>query len=366
MRYWFKDILVFVLIFMFVSQPVMAEFTSLQRPNDTELSETVSGYQKIKSLGSSAEEAMIKKENGQGYDAVDPQLQLIPTIQVHVAGDVASPGAFRLKLSARAFELIKKALPKRNNVRLYQIRRPSEKNKTYDLYKYYYQGDLSQNPYLADGDVVFIPKQKATIRIEGPVYRPGFYELIAEKNLSDVVGLAGGFSSTLSKVAPIRVIRFMVDGQQSILEVEQTESSLKKFSIQDGDIIVLPDVINATKKFDYSVETIPGANLIYPTSVAQVFVIGAVTNPGPYYYKSHFTVKDYVGFAGANADANVHSVLVFRDGKKKRQKFSSKTQAGDVIIVREKGFNQFLTALGVVSTILSLTLSTLVLRDSLK
>jgi protein involved in polysaccharide export with SLBB domain len=365
MRYVFKNILVFLLIFVFFSQQVMAQSTLLRGTNSTEVSEDSVGQQKVKTLESNGEDIRGQRETSDiGF--TDSQLQHIPTIQVQITGDVAVPGAHRVKLSTRVLEEIMAAQPNRSNLRLYQIRRSGQKTQTYDLYKYYYQGDLSQNPYLSDGDVVFIPKQKGTIRVEGSVYRPGFYELVTEKNLLQAVALAGGFSSVLAKTFPIRVIRFDENGHQNVLEVQQTELDLKKFSIWDGDIIVVPDIINATKKFDYSVETIPGGNMVYPTSVAEVFVIGSVENPGPYPYKSHLTAKDYVGFAGANADANVRSVVVFRDGKNKRQKFSSKMQAGDVIIVKEKGFNQFLSALGIASSVLSLTLSTLILRDALK
>lgn len=362
-RIFFINALVFVLIFMFITEPVLAQQTTLQRTDETGDIE----YQKIKNLGrEDGTNQDVKNTSNQLDYPLDPQTQLVPVIQVHVVGDVILPGVYRTKLATRAAELIQKATPKRNNIRLYQVRHQDRKSVIYDLYKYYYSGDLANNPYLSDGDVIFIPKQKGTIRIEGPVNRPGFYELVSEKNLAQIVTLAGGFSAAVSKITPIKVIRFIDGGNKYVHDVTLSDDELKKFAIQDGDIIVIPDVMNSEKKFDYSVETIPGENLIYPTSVAEVFVIGSVENPGPYKYKSHLTVKDYIGFAGANSDANLNSVMILREGKKKRQRLSAKVQAGDVLMVKEKGLNQFVSYLSIASTLLSVTLSAIVLQDVLK
>ena len=143
-----KDILVLVLIFLFVLQPPLlaAESSSLQdsESGSAELSDD-SNYQKVQSLEST--KSMIKRDGNQENSLNDPQMQLIPTIQVHVTGDVSIPGAYHLKLSTRASDVIKKSVPRRDNLRLFQIRNSDQNTKTYDLYKYYYQGDLTQNPY---------------------------------------------------------------------------------------------------------------------------------------------------------------------------------------------------------------------------
>lgn len=286
-------------------------------------------------------------------------------INIHVLGDVAAPGVYKTPISDRAADVLGMARPNRRTTRLIQLRHPGEKTRHFDLYQYYYFGDLAHNPYLKDNDVIFVPKSKGAVRVEGPVARSGVYELGYEKTLYQIVQLAGGFTSAMSKMHPLKVIRFSDGGEKFVLDVVQDQDNLKKFSIQKGDVVVVPDVINGSDNFDYTVESIPGENLVYPTAVPEIYVIGAVSAPGPYPYKSHLTVKDYLGFAGAGATSRLRSVKILREGKRVRKKMSDKVQAGDVVIVYEKSGIQFLQYLGVASTVMSVTLTAIVFRDTL-
>jgi len=313
-----------------------------------------------------SEESAGKKDSGsKSFGGQQSRMSLIQEqqINIHVLGDVQNPGVYKAKVSDRIVDLLNMAGPNREKTRVVQIRHPGKKTRYYDLYQYYHFGNLAQNPFLRDNDVIFIPKNRGAIRIEGPVARPGLYELNGEKNLLQIVRLAGGFSRALAKSHAIKVIRFVGDGKKSVISVVHDKSSLKKFKVEKGDVYIIPDVINAEKDFDYSVETIPGEHIVYPTSVPDVFVIGAVSLPGPYPYKSHLTVKDYVGFSGASANAYLRSVKVLRNGKKKRLRMYSKIQAGDVIIVREKSLELFLKYVGIAATILSVTTSAIVFQD---
>ncbi len=303
---------------------------------------------------------------GQNQQGVGPIRSSDQGIKVHVLGDVSNPGIYRIGVSDRVTDVISQAGPRRGSYRLIKIKHNDGSAKFYDLYQYYYYGNLNQNPYMIDNDVVTLVESRGAVRVEGPVSRPGVFEIYYEKNLGDVIKLAGGFTGAMAADAPIKVIRFSGNGQKDILEVYQDKGQFKKFAIKKGDIVIVPDVVNMDKKFDYSVESIPGENIVYPTSVPDVFVIGSVAVPGPFPYKSHLTIKEYIGFAGAGASSNLHSVTVFRNGKKKRYKLGDKVYAGDVIIVKDRGFETFLKYVGIASTLMSVTLTALVLRSELK
>ncbi len=296
----------------------------------------------------------------------DMSSALMQAISVHVLGDVADPGVIKVKVSDRAADVLKLAVPNRSTVRSFQIRHPEEDTRYFDLYQYYYFGNLNHNPYLKENDTIFVPQSKGAVRIEGPVARPGVFELGSEKYLSQIVRLAGGFTASLSKMQPIKVIRFSDESEKFVLDVVQTEESLKKFEIKKGDVIAVPDVVNANNKFDYSLEVIPGENSVYPTSVPDVFVVGAVTQPGPYPYKSHLTIKDYVGFAGASADASFRSVSIMRDGKKKSYRLHDKMQAGDVLIVKQKSRSQMVTYVSIASALLSVAMTAVLINEYTK
>lgn len=294
--------------------------------------------------------------NGQGQE--------LQTIRVHVLGDVIKPGIYSIGLSNRLSSVLDTAQLKRKSQRLIQIRHPQEKTRYYDLYRYFLEGDLNHNPYLKDNDVVFVPKHNGAIRIEGPVSKPGIYELNYEKNLLQIIQLAGGFAAAASKIEPIKVIRFSEGGQRSVLDVEHSQGNLKKFKIAKGDIFIVPDVINNSKDFDYKVETIPGENHFYPTATPNVFVAGQVMQPGPFPYKSHLLVRDYVAHAGPTQTANLRQVTLIRDGKRQRVAFNEKLHSGDIIMVRNK--LNYTLVIGTVSTLLSVTLTALLLENTLK
>lgn len=357
------------MVFCLVGLPVQARYGSVKQVRSISSNQEddidVTG---IRDLSGTGRDKSKGKTTPQSYDGQYSKDNLygINLINVHVLGDVEMPGVYKINISDRAADVVKRAGIKRSTVRVIQVRHPGEKIRYYDLYQYYFFGNLRHNPFLKANDVIFVPKHKGAIRIEGSVMRPGVYELFGEKTLYQIIKLAGGFSHGVSKMYPVKIIRYSDGGEKFVLTAVQNKSTLKRFNIIKGDIVIVPDIINAAAKFDYTIETIPGEQHVYPTAIPEVFVIGTVNEPGPYPYKSHLTVKDYLGFAGASAEANFSYVKVLREGKRKRKKLYDKVQAGDVIIVKEKSLNVFMKYIGIATTLMSVTLSVIVLKDVLK
>jgi protein involved in polysaccharide export with SLBB domain len=288
----------------------------------------------------------------------------LPLIKVHVLGEVSNPGIYSVPVSERLSDVIARAAPKRTSQRTVELRHPGERTRYFDLYRYFYFGDLNHNPFLKDNDVIFLSPRKGAIRVEGPVARPGLYELANEKTVADILHLAGGTTSAASTVYPIKIVRFNEDGKRSVTDVEPAISSTKSFKIKKGDIIVVPDIVNDPKKFDYSVETLPGENLFYPTATPNVFVVGAVGQAGAFPYKSHMKVGDYVAYASPTPQAQIRAVTRIRDGQRARMEIDEKPNPGDILIVKSRvSVGAIVTA---VSTALSLTLTMLLLRDQLR
>lgn len=286
------------------------------------------------------------------------------TIRVHVLGEVLTPGILTIPASNRLSDVISLAGPKSTRARLIKIKKTNESFKTYDLYQYFFNADLRQNPFLEDNDVIFVPPAVGSVRIEGPVARTGLYELNNEKTVQDVIRLAGGLTRAASKQHPVKIVRFTESGDKMIMDVENDPKQLKKFSLNKGDIIVVPDILNNPENFDYSVETIPGENAFYPTSTPSVFVLGSVNQSGSYPYKSQLRVKDYISYASPLPSANLKSVQLIRGGKKRRLNFDEKPIPGDIVVVRDKIRTSVIVS--TVSTAMSLVLTGLLLESSLK
>lgn len=366
----FARILSFYLVSFFIVEPVFAQ-TPVNRQTLSTTTDTQRVQDNVPSLreqlkGQNELNKSIIKNRGESGDLLGLGMGQIPTIRVHVLGEVLNPGVYTVSVTDRLTDVLDQAVPKRESQRNVEIRHAGEGGRVYDLYRYYYQGNVENNPFLQDNDVVFVPTQKGAIRIEGPVGRPGTYELSGEKTLLSAVTLAGGFTAAVSKRQKIKIIRVNEFGQKFTFEVDAEKSELKDFKIAKGDVIIIPDLLNNTKKFDYSIETIPGENVFYPTARPDVFVVGAVLTPGAYPYKSHLTVKDYVGYAGATDQSRLTKVVVIRNDKRRNVSMNTSLQPGDLLIVKTRQMNNVTTIVGFASALIGLTLSTLLLRDQLK
>jgi len=182
-------------------------------------------------------------------------------IKVFISGEVANPGTYILSALSRLDDLIKMAggLRSSASVRGIQIKR-GNKIIEIDYLQFLKNGDLSQNPYLEDGDLVYVPLMKKYVRVLGQVKSPGIYEIREGEKLLDIINMAGGFTAsaslfgaTLDKITGERIELDLY----SLFYGKPEEREKANLVLQDGDTIsVLAEV-------------------------KRVYVLGYVKNPGP-------------------------------------------------------------------------------------
>jgi protein involved in polysaccharide export with SLBB domain len=83
-----------------------------------------------------------------------------------------------------------------------------------DLLRYFSTGDLGQNPFLVDGDVIIVPgydPEYSSVSVEGAVPFPGTYDLRPDDTLLNVL-LVAGLREAPSHVSEVRVTRSDADG----------------------------------------------------------------------------------------------------------------------------------------------------------
>ena len=164
--------------------------------------------QELKGLGvvSMSEQDIMAK----GQMMTEPSMSGL-TYQVHVLGEIRNPGTYRITASDRLSEVLLRAggVDEQGSQRNVEIRRQSEGTKKIDLLSFQVFGNLANNPYLLDNDVVYVPLRGSTIQVVGAVKRPRDYELKTEKTLADAIKLAGGFTVGVASSSPIRVVRFL-------------------------------------------------------------------------------------------------------------------------------------------------------------
>jgi protein involved in polysaccharide export with SLBB domain len=121
-------------------------------------------------------------------------LASIRRFQAHVVGMVEKPGAFEVNGVTRVSQAVALAggLQEGSSRRNILIRR-DQGDVRVDLTRYLLLGENAMNPFLKDGDIVYVPPMSGPVHIFGSVYRPHMYEFIEGEILGELLELAGGF-----------------------------------------------------------------------------------------------------------------------------------------------------------------------------
>lgn len=313
------------------------------------------------SFGTRKEEAILPQEKLQqqapGF-MMPGSTQMGLTYQVHVLGEVHKPGTYRVPASSRLSEALDKAggIQGQGSRRRIALRRGG-RERGIDYLSFELYGNLDANPYLLDNDVVRVPLQRNVVLIEGTIKRPGNYELRDEKNLEDLLKLAGGPTPGMGISAPIKVIRISDEGKE-VVEVENNKVRREQFLLRDADTVVFPHILTANRKFDYNLASLPGDNeLFYPSYDERIFVLGAVAKPGPYPFTPYYDIQQYLTLAGGTTRlAKVKKIQVLVPGGGS-QPWTAETQInpGNTIFVPEK----YMSAESVLALVLALTTTVL-------
>jgi protein involved in polysaccharide export with SLBB domain len=224
------------------------------------------------------------------YRELDANVSLdgLRTVRVYVVGDVQRPGAYDVSsLSTPLNALYEAGGPtSKGSMRVVKHYRGNQLVENVDLYQLLLRGVQAGTQRLESGDTILVPPLGQEITVEGMIRRPAIYELGGEKNLAEVLELAGGVlpSGTLRHVDVERVeahqnrsmLRLDIpesDSPESQAPVTVTEA-LEKFQVQDGDRIKISPIL--------------------PFSDKTVFLDGHVFRPGKYAYRDGMKITDLV------------------------------------------------------------------------
>jgi protein involved in polysaccharide export with SLBB domain len=101
----------------------------------------------------------------------------------------------------------------RRNIKLLRAKRDTI---NVDLVRYHMTGDTRYNPYLRDGDVIFVPAENLagnSVSIYGGVRQPGVFEFHPGDSLQALLRMAQG-PTALSDLEQVEIVRFLPDGRQ--------------------------------------------------------------------------------------------------------------------------------------------------------
>jgi polysaccharide export outer membrane protein len=165
------------------------------------------------------------------------------SIRVFVLGDVERPGVYTVASQSRMTGALfaSGGVKEIGSLRNVALRRAGATVVTLDLYDLLLRGDARADARLESDDVVFVPPLGATIAVDGEVRRPAIYEIKNERQLGDVVELAGGLTPNANR-REAKLERVVANRGRAVRDVDLGGVGAQT-PVADGDVLrVLPNL----------------------------------------------------------------------------------------------------------------------------
>lgn len=190
--------------------------------------------------------------------------------KVYLLGKITEPGDYIANGGSRVSDIISISLANSNGSKIKQdylrniiIKNDELYDRKADLSLFYHSNIIDKNPYLFEGDRIFIEKRTNTISISGAVNYSGTYGYVEGDSLGLVILVAGGLSRDADSTK-ITVCRFFNNVDSLVYyNVDITDSISLGFEIEKDDRILVKSIP------DYRIHR-------------QVFIKGEVKYPGIY------------------------------------------------------------------------------------
>ena len=257
--------------------------------------------------------------------------------RIYVTGNVFLPGTYPVRGVDRISDAIEVAgglqgFTDGSNI---LITSKDGTTRSFDYLKYVYEGDLTNNYLLSNGDVIHVPTLDWSgniVTIETYDDRSGSFNLKEGENLTSLLKRSGVFSR-LSNANEIYVTR-QNGKNEEIFPVGRAIAEMDSFYPLSGDRIIIPILSS------------------------MVFVTGEVANPGPFPYIPDLTAKDYVGYAGGvTMSGSMGSIEIVRNGQSLKTSAELIVRRGDTVNISRKWTSLFREMFDVIFPITSIMLS---------
>ncbi len=200
------------------------------------------------------------------YHDVEVSVSLtdLRSMLVNVLGQVRDPGTYAGTPLDLAGEFLRKAggLTPDASTRNIAVTRRSGDEARVDLTRYENTGDVTANPPVLDGDVIFVPYAVAFVGVYGAVGSPGIFELTEGETVASLIELAGGFArGAVTDSVEVRGFTGGVQASSVIVDLSAVAGAGRLLA--DGDQVYVREVTEWRR-------------------VTHVAVEGEVERPGPY------------------------------------------------------------------------------------
>lgn len=213
---------------------------------------------------------------------VDLSLSKVRVVRIYVVGEVARPGAYDISaLSTALSAVIAAGGPTQSgSYRTLKHFRGKDLVEEVDLYDLLLHGVRTDLQRLQSGDSILIPTVGAQVEVDGTVRRPAVYELRDEKNLGEVLSLAGGVpvGGSYGRIEVDRVDAHERRVTSNFLSKTSNDAdldkSLREFSVRDGDRVIVSTIL--------------------PYEQDTIYLDGKVYRPGKFPFHPGMKVSDLI------------------------------------------------------------------------
>jgi polysaccharide biosynthesis/export protein len=218
---------------------------------------------KVKAVGRTTEEIRLEMTKNLEQFIRSPQVDVyiqpngFRSQKIYVSGEVAQPGFFPVTdVPTRLSDAIAQAggLSKEADLSNVTLQRNNQ-TVVLDAYRLLYQGDLSQNILLKDGDVLNIPDRRLRkVFLMGEVVQPSSFVMpVGKLTLAEVLSDIGGINQNTANAQQVYVIRQSLAAQPAtnlpILDIYHLDSTsptsvlyADQFEMQPRDVVYVDPV----------------------------------------------------------------------------------------------------------------------------
>ncbi len=287
--------------------------------------------------------AQVKAACETKYDprsiSVTTDLTQLRLVRAHILGEVQTPGSFIATAVDRISYFIQQAEGWTDwaDERRVEVRHADGTADTLDMYKLYHHGDLSQDPHVRGGDVIYVPHIELsgkTVFLEG-VGGPGPHQIAEDE-------------TALEMLYRVKAIQRWTDLDKIYLQRGSQPPTPLRLVNNGADGLAAGDI-----------ELENGDRLVVTSLKGNVYVHGAVKNPGNVPYVEGYKAADYIGFAGGTQDmADLKNVRIIHiDTGRTDKGGESEVKRGDTIIVPIAGRVKLAQYLLIVSQVATLIIA---------
>lgn len=199
--------------------------------------------------------------------------------QVLVMGEVARPGTYTVERNQKLLDVIGLAGGLTEKADYELVVRKDDQFKTINIASALANPADPANVVISGGEVIFVGEARSTVLVFGEVQRPGQYSFKEGDTLSDLIALAGGFT---------------------------TRADLARIEIRLEDTVEF---------VPFGEIELTGKETIFVHEVKPVTVLGEVETPGSYAVTTSARLVDVLAKAGGpTAYSDLNNVRIYRDG----------------------------------------------------